>query len=115
MGRIVSVHEYELRTSVQEKDFELAIKKARDRGLLQLPGLIDFYLLKGVRGVRKGRFAAIWIFKDRESWERLWGSADQPFGKETYPAEWKTWEAEVLAPFLSSDPDRIAFTAYEEI
>lgn len=115
MGRIVSVHEYELRESVQGKDFELAIERARDRGLLQLPGLIDFYFLRGLRGVREGRYAAIWIYESRKTWERLWGAIDKPVGKEEYPAQWITWEAEVLAPFLTSDPDRIVYTAYEVI
>jgi hypothetical protein len=32
-----------------------------------------------------------------------------------YPEKWKIWENEVLAPFLTQDPDTIRFTSYEEV
>ena len=39
MTRVISVHEYILRTDVKEVDFENAVQEARRRGLLQFPGL----------------------------------------------------------------------------
>lgn len=113
MGRMISIHEYELKPELEASDFEQAIQKARDRGLLQLSGLSSFHFLRGVRGKRRGRYAAIWIYESKEVWEELWGPVGQPVDRESYPHHWKVWEGEVLAPFLVSDPEVIDFTAYE--
>ncbi|NIQ37269.1 MAG: hypothetical protein GTN81_01565 [Proteobacteria bacterium] len=114
MPKIISVHEYILKPGVDEKEFEQAIREAEKRDLLRLPGLVDHHFVKGIRGSRKGCYAAIWVYESREAWESLWGKADRPRRKEDYPGNWKIWEDEVLAPLLSQDPDRIAFTAYEQ-
>lgn len=113
--RVFGIHEYVLKPGVDEREFERAIRQAEKRGLLRLPGLVDHYLLKGLKGHRRGHYAAIWVFESREAWESLWGSPDHPLGKQDYPANWKVWEDEVLAALLDRDPDAITFTDYEEL
>jgi hypothetical protein len=115
MAKVISIHEYVLKPGADEKAFEKAIRAAQRRGLLQLPGLKKFYFVKGIRGVRKGRFAAIWVYQSRRAWESLWGPPGKPVSKKDYPHNWKAWEEEVLAPFLQGDPDAIRFTAYQEV
>lgn len=115
MTRIISIHEYELKPDVDEQLFEKAIERARSRGLLRLPGLIGFHFLKGIRGGRKNRYAAVWIYENRQAWENLWGQADRPIDREDYPENWKEWEEKVLSPFLAGDPDKITFTSYREL
>jgi len=114
MAKIISVHEYELKPGVDERAFKQAILDAKKRGLLQLIGLTEYHLVKGIKGSRAGSYAAIWVYQDRQAWEKLWGSPDKPKGKGDYPENWKVWEEEILAPFLSQDPDKIVFTSYEE-
>jgi hypothetical protein len=114
LGKIISIHEYELKSGVNIEDFERAIQEARNRELLRLPGLLEYHFIKGIRGVRKDKFCAIWVYESREAWEKLWGSFDNPRKKQDYPENWKKWEDEILAPFLNTDPDKINFTAYEE-
>lgn len=113
MGKVVSVHEYELKPGVAAKDFEEAVRAADTRGLFRLPGLVGYHLVRGVKGERRGRYAAMWIYESRAAWERLWGPPDQPRPFEEYPETWRTWEQEVLAPLLVQIPDTISFTTYE--
>ncbi|MFB6274172.1 MAG: hypothetical protein ABEL51_14890 [Salinibacter sp.] len=115
MPRIISVHEYELRPEADPADFEAAVQEARDENLLDLPGLEDYYLLKGIKGARARRYGAIWIYESRTAWTALWGPPDDPVEKPDYPENWKTWEDEVLAPYLRDDPDAIRFTSYQEL
>jgi hypothetical protein len=115
MSRVISLHEYELKAGVDEEAFVGAVRQAKESGLIELPGLEVMRFLRGIRGSRKGKFAALWIYADQEAWERLWGPADHPTNKASYPAHWLVWEEEVLAPFLDRPPDEIAFTAYEEL
>jgi len=56
MSKIISVHEYVLQPDVSETEFEKAIKDARERGLLQLPGLTEFHFLRGIRGARQRQY-----------------------------------------------------------
>ena len=114
MSRIISLHEYELKREGRREAFEEAILKARHDGLLKLSGLEETLFLKGIRGKRREKFASLWIYPSRESWERIWGPAENPRKKDDYPENWKIWENEVLAPFLSQAPHKIAYTAYEE-
>lgn|SRR5574340_873592 len=114
MPRIFGIHEYVLKPGVDGKDFEQAIRHAEARGLFKLPGLVERYFLKGIKGERTGSYAAIWVFESRGAWEGLWGTPDQPLTKRDYPENWKVWENEVLTPFLDREPDAIAFTDYEE-
>jgi hypothetical protein len=115
VARLVSVHEYELRPGVEPADFERAIAEAERRGLFDLPGLSEHHFLRGLKGDRRGAFAAIWVFESRDAWEKLWGPPDAPFAPSRYPPKWKAWENEILAPLLSRDPDTIRFTSYEEV
>lgn len=115
MPKVISIHEYLLKPEANPAQFERAIQAARQSGLLQLPGLVNFYLLKGLKGTRRKQYAAIWIYESREAWEDLWGTPENPLEKTDYPVNWKQWEDQILAPFLIQDPDRITFTAYEEL
>lgn len=115
VSQIVSIHEYELKPDADPAQFEAAVRQARDRNLLALPGLVDYYLLKGIKGDRVDRYAAVWIYESRAAWDALWGPPDDPVDKEEYPDSWQIWEDEVLAPFLHRDPDTIRFTSYREL
>ncbi len=127
MGRIISIHEYDLKPGTNIDQFERILRDAEARGLLQLPGLVAHHFVKGAKGVRRGAYAALWIYESRgayaalwiyesrEAWERLWGTAEHPRPPQEYPDTWKIWEDELLAPFLEDRPDDLRFTAYEEL
>jgi hypothetical protein len=115
MGRIASIHEYDLTPDITPEQFERLLRDAEARGLLQLPGPISHHFVKGAKGVRRGASAAVWIYESREAWERLWGTAEHPWLPEEYPEAWKIWEGECLAPLLETYPDAVRFTAYEEL
>ena len=111
--RILSIHEYKLKSGVTEKNFEQAVKAAIKKDLFVLPGLVDYHFLRRIRGTRQTDFAAIWIYQDKNAWEQLWGKTDSPSKKEEYPEKWQIWENEILAPLLREDPDQIYYAAYE--
>ncbi len=115
MGRIISVHEYALARGVTGERFESAVLRARERGLLEFAGLSDHRFLRGIRGANRGNYGALWVYENKESWERLWGPANSPVERSEYPVRWRIWEDEVLAPLLASDPDKIRFSTYEEL
>jgi hypothetical protein len=115
MTKVISFHKYTLKPDIKEDQFKDAIQAAQDRNLFQLPGLMEVHFLHGFKGQRHGQFAALWIYESRETWERLWGSPDQPHSKEEYPETWKIWEDELLTPLLDRDPDQIEYTSYELI
>jgi hypothetical protein len=115
MSKVISIHEYILKPGVSERRFVNTILNAKERGLLRLPGLVDYYLVKGIRGFRNGLYAAVWIYESKGAWESLWGPIDKPLSKTDYPQNWKVWENEVLFPFLDQDPDKIKFTSYQEL
>jgi hypothetical protein len=110
--QVISVHEYELKPGVEGIQFKRAFQDAEARGLFSLPGLVEYHFVKGVRGVRRGKYAVLWIYESKEAWEQPWGPVDQPFPKDKYPQKWLIWENEVLSPFLSQDPDKISYTSY---
>lgn len=114
MARIISIHEYDLKPGSDAQQFEQALHIAEARGLLRLPGLIAHHFVKGLTGIRRGAYAAIWVYESQEAWERLWGTPEQPRKPQAYPENWRIWEQEILAPFLEQHPDAIKFTAYEE-
>ena len=115
MSKVISIHEYILKPGVNEEQFEQAVLNAQERRLLRLPGLVDYYLVKGIRGFRNGLYAAIWVYESKKAWESLWGPSNKPLSKTDYPQNWKVWENEVLFPFLDQDPDEIRFTSYQEL
>lgn len=115
MGRVFSVHEYELKPGVEGELFEAAFQRAAEEGLFKLPGLIKHVFLRGIKGGREQKYTAIWIYEDRAAWEHLWGPPGEPRPPHRYPGSWKRWELEFLAPFLQTEPDAISFTSYEEV
>lgn len=113
MAKVISVHEYVLKPTVDDRSFMKAIREAEMSGLFQLPGLFGYHMVKGIKGSRRGCYAAIWVYEDRQSWESLWGSPEHPKDVNDYPEKWQTWE-EILSEYLLDDPDKIQFTVYEE-
>lgn len=65
MSKVISIHEYLLKPDASERQFENAISNAKESGLLSLPGLVDYYLVKGIRGFRNGLYAAVWIYESK--------------------------------------------------
>jgi len=45
----------------------------------------------------------------------LWGTPEHPKTPAEYPEQWRLWENQFLLPVLSTDPDAIRFTSYEEL
>jgi hypothetical protein len=115
VGKVISVHEYELRAGVADADFERALRDAEQRRLFDLPGLVGHHFVKGLKGARRGGYAAIWIYESRQAWEQLWGTPHAPRPAADYPEKWKIWENVILAPLLAQDPDTIRFTSYLEV
>jgi hypothetical protein len=113
--KVISIHDYELRTGVDPAAFEEALRAAEDQRLLDLPGLIGHHFVRGLKGTRRGRYSAIWLYEDRAAWEVNWGTPNDPKPRSDYPAGWLAFEDHTLRPFLSVDPDALRFTAYEEI
>ena len=113
MNDVISIHEYQLKKGVSAEQFEQAVANARGRELFKLPGLSEHHFLKRIRGTRNTHYAAIWLYADRNSWEKLWGKVENPTPKENYPEKWKIWEDEILAPLLGHDPDHIDYAAYD--
>ncbi len=115
MGRIVSLHEYELKDSVRANQFEEAVSEAIRRGLFLLPGLEEYRFLKGLRGSRAGKYAALWVYRSQADWAALWGPVHRPIPKSRYPQPWREWEDVLLKPLLDREPDKINYTAYREL
>lgn len=115
MGRVFSVHEYELRPEVDPELFEDTVGRAEAEGLFNLPGLVEYVFLRGIKGERRDRYTAIWVYEDRTAWERLWGSPGKPKRADQYPEAWQRWEQDFLAPHLQTKPDDLSFTSYEEV
>ena len=113
---ITSIRHYELAESAEPADFHDAVETAVIRGLFErIPGLVDYRILRGIRGDRAGEFAAIWTYEREERWTAVWGPVDDPVPKTEYPDAWLVWEDELLEPILSGDPDRIEHTSYEAV
>lgn len=114
MPRVYSLHSYSLKPDVSPSYFQNRVKEAEQAGLFELPGLIRYHFLRGIKGEHQGGYAALWVYESVQSWEALWGPLEAPVGPEQYPEPWKRWEREFLRPLLIQNPDRITFTAYEE-
>lgn len=112
---IISIHEYELADGITSEEFESVVEEAISRKLFDLPGLVDYWFLEGIKGSRVDQYTAIWQYESVEAWEALWGPIDNPTPKEEYPDSWIEWEDELLDPLLSEDPDDIEFTSYRSI
>lgn len=114
MGRVYSLHCYELRPGVSQEEVLRLFRQAGEEGLFGLPGLLEAHLLTGLKGARAGRLAALWVYESREAWEALWGPPEAPRPPQAYPQRWRRWE-ELLRPLLDREPDRIDYTAYEAL
>lgn len=112
---IVSIHQYELAATATAEDLRAAIDEAENRELFDLPGLVEYRFLHGIKGDRKDGYTAIWTYDSREAWEDLWGTVEDPVPKSEYPDEWNVWEDELLEPILAGDPDAIEYTSYDVI
>ena len=115
MARMISIHEYELKPGTDPERFEQTLREAEAQGLFDLPGLTSHHFVKGVKGARRDAYAAIWVYESRDVWERLWGTPEHPKTPTEYPEQWRLWENQFLRPVLSTDPDAIRFTSYEEL
>src|SRR5215467_6780319 len=110
MARMISVHEYELRPGTDPERFEQILRDAEALGLFDLPGLVSHHLVKGVKGVRRDAYAAIWVYESREVWERLWGTPEHPKTLAEYPEQWgfgkisSCCQSSVLTPTRSGSP-----------
>ena len=102
-------------TSAAPGDFREAVREAERRDLFDLPGLVEYRFLRGIKGARTGGFTAVWTYESREAWQEIWGPVDDPVSKEEYPDRWVVWEDELLAPILTEDPDEIEYTSYETL
>ena len=112
---IVSIHHYELAESATDQAFHGAIREAERRGLFDLPGLVEYRFLRGIKGTRKDGYTALWTYESRQAWQALWGSNEDPVSQDEYPDKWKSWEEELLAPLISGNPDDIDYTSYKVI
>jgi hypothetical protein len=113
---ITSIHHYELAESADPSDFRDAVEEAVRRELFaSIPGLVDYRFVRGIKGDRTGKFAAVWTYESLEAWSDVWGPVDDPVPKAEYPDEWLSWEDELLEPIPADDPDDIQFTSYEVV
>jgi hypothetical protein len=112
---VVSVHEYELAEGIDGSDLEAAVAAAERRDLFDLPGLVDYRFLRGIKGDRADGYAAVWTYESRAAWESLWGPPDDPKPPAEYPASWREWETDLLGPLLATDADDVRFTSYETV
>ncbi len=71
-----------------------------------LPGLMEHHFLKGIKGAQGGQYVAVWGTPG----SRLIIRAQSRIIRRA-PQQWE----QLLAPFLDQEPDRIEFTAYEEL
>src|SRR5262249_38196339 len=94
---------------------ERALHDAERRGLFDLPGLVGHHFVKGLKGARRGSYAAIWIFESRQAWERLGGPPEAARPPAGYPENRKNWGNVMLGPLLAQAPDTIRFTSYQEV
>ena len=112
---IVSIHHYELAESATDQEFHDAIREAERQGLFDLPGLVEYRFLRGIKGTRKDGYTALWMYESRQAWQALWGPSEDPVSQGEYPDKWKQWEEELLAPLIPGNPDNIDYTSYETI
>lgn len=109
MGLVFAVHEHELKSDCDIAQYEKEVGSSIAK--MQIPGLLSAYFLKGFKGERSLRYAVIWIFENEEAIHNNFGTPNHP----KWPREWLIYENEILAKYLTCDPDKISFTDYKEI
>src|SRR5262245_52229509 len=115
MARTISVHEYELKPGTDPERFEQTLRDAEALGLFDLPGLISHHFVKGVKGARRDAYAGSGSTK-----AGMFGNdCGAPGSIRRHPPsilrQWRLWENQFLMPVLSTVPDAIRFTSYEEL
>lgn len=110
---IFSIHHYELPEDTTHEEFRATIREAKRRDLFDLPGLVEYQFLHGIKGIRQDGYTAIWTYESYEAWADLWGAVDDPVPKAEYPDSWLTWEDDLLDPLIAGDPDAVEYTSYE--
>jgi hypothetical protein len=110
MPKVFGYHEFDLREGADEKEFEEDISKSIAE--IKLPGLIDKFFVKGVRGKRRGKYAVIWVFESLEAIESLWGTEDDP---KPGPDIFLDYEEKVLGPYIDRPAQQIVWSDYEVI
>jgi hypothetical protein len=106
---IYCVHEHELLPGVDIAQYERDV--ARAIAAMQVPGLLHARHLKGIGGVRSGRYAVLWLFANEEALLQNFGGPRE----QTWPAAWLHYEDVVLAPYLDRHGDKIDFTDYRPL
>lgn len=112
-GKIISVHLYRLRPGVEPGALLAAARAAAKAGLFSLDGLEAWRFGAQVRGRLSCDACSIWVYSSQEAWQRLWGTAGSPVPPEEYPAAWRAWEKDYLAPLLDRPPDKIDFASFQ--
>lgn len=106
-GAVISVHEHELRNDVDATEYEREVSEIIKK--LKVPGLLHAHLLKGFKGKRRGSYAVIWVWKNKQVITENFGTLDNP----KWPEDWLYYENEILAKYLTCHPDKINFTCYD--
>lgn len=104
---ILSLHEHELKSGVNLAQYEEEVTAALKK--IDIPGLLNVFLLKGSKGERDGRYAVLWIFESMAAIQNNFGTFEKP----KWPEIWLEYENDVLAKFITTHPDKIHFTDYE--
>lgn len=103
---IICFHEHELKSNADTFRYETEVSATLSR--LNINGLIQAYLLKGLKGERSCAYAVLWFFSNIEAIENNFGTLDNP----KWPDDWLYYENEILAKYLTVHPDKIHFTDY---
>lgn len=112
-GRIVSLHLYKLQPGIEPEALKQAARAAAELGLFNLEGLEQWTFGARVKGRLPCDACSIWVYSSLEVWQALWGPAQAPLPPEDYPAGWRVWEEDYLAPLLDRPPDRIDFSSFQ--
>ncbi|MGA9532072.1 MAG: hypothetical protein WBR18_05100 [Anaerolineales bacterium] len=104
-----------MKAEISDDAFLKAVQTAINEGLFQLPGLLRVEFGRGFKGEQRAQWCAVWTYRDRPAWERLWGTVDEPVQPADYPPAWRRWERELLGPLLAEPADDIRYTTYEAL
>lgn len=103
---VICMHEHELRQNVNIILYEKEVIQGISQ--IHIPGLLRTFFLKGGKGIRKDKYAVVWIFDNFESLDLNFGTLENP----KCPPAWLYYENEILTKYLIGHPDKIYFTDY---
>jgi hypothetical protein len=106
---IYAIHEHELKPGVDVTQYERDVATAIAH--MNIPGLVAAHHLRGWRGVRRKRYAVLWIFASEATLTENFGTPDQ----RRWPPDWDHYENVVLAQYLDRHPDAIDYTDYRQV